>query len=97
MFIFLQLPSSQEERLEVEKGFSDNFPHAIGSIDGKHITIRAPAQTATDYYNYEGKFSIVLLALVDSKYRFIFADIGCKGRISDGSVFTQLQFMESDL
>lgn len=28
-----------------------------------------------------------MLALVDSNYNFIFADIGCRGRISDGGVF----------
>ena len=28
-----------------------------------------------------------MLALVDSNYNFIFADIGCQGRISDGGVF----------
>lgn len=28
------------------------------------------------------------MALVDSQYNFIFADIGCQGRISDGGVFT---------
>lgn len=30
---------------------------------------------------------MVLLALVDAEYNFIFADAGCQGRISDGGVF----------
>lgn len=85
--LFLQMPSTAGEWLEVEKGFSGNFPHAIGAIDGKHITILCPAHTGSEYYNYKRTFSIVLLALVDSNYQFIFADIGTQGRISDGGVF----------
>ena len=29
----------------------------------------------------------MLLGLVDSDYKFIFIDVGCQGRMSDGGVF----------
>ncbi|CAF4947221.1 unnamed protein product [Pieris macdunnoughi] len=76
-----------EEWLTKTEGFS--FPRCLGAIDGKHITILAPAHTGSEYFNYKGSFSIVLLALVDSDYCFLFADIGTQGRISDQGVLNQ--------
>lgn len=48
-----------------------------------------PPHTGSEYYNYKGGFSIVLLAVVDHDYCFMFAEIGSQGRISDGGVFNQ--------
>lgn len=81
------MPSSPEEWLAVEKEFGIKFPHCIGAIDGKHIVLQCPANTGSDHYNYKNSFSIVLMALVSSDYRFMYADIGSQGRISDGGVF----------
>lgn len=84
IFIF-QLPTTTNEWLAKANKF--NFPHCLGALDGKHVAILPPHHSASDYINYKGSFSIVLLALVDHDYCFTFAEIGAKGRISDGGIF----------
>jgi hypothetical protein len=44
--------------------------------------------------NYNGTFSVMLVAFVDNNYHFIFVNIGCQGRISDGHVFLKYHFTE---
>jgi len=56
-------------------------------MDGKHIMIQAPNIGGSEFYNYKNSFNIVLFALVDANYNFIYVDLGCQGRISDGGVF----------
>lgn len=63
-----------------------NFPHTIEALDGKHILLQSPFNSGTDFYNYKSNFSIVLLAVVDADYNFIYAYVGAQGRISAGGV-----------
>ena len=86
---YLNVPKSCEEWLKISSEFSQmwNFPHCLGSIDGKHIMIQSPARSGSMYFNYKKTFSIVLLAICNAKYEFTMIDIGGAGRQSDGGVY----------
>lgn len=71
-----------------------NFPNCGGSLDGKHIAIVRPVNSGSYFYNYKGYYSIVLFGIVNANYEFIFVDIGCNGRVSDGGVIEGTSFYE---
>lgn len=60
-------------------------------IDGKHVRVKKPNNTGTEYYNYKGYFSMIMQAIADEKCRFISVDVGALGRQSDGGVFQNSQ------
>ena len=93
---YLQTPSSTEDWLKVAKGFHNNwnFPHTLGAIDGKHIRIKCPRNSGSLFYNYKKFYSIVLLAVADADYNFLYVDCGAEGRASDSTLWTQSQFAQ---
>ena len=86
-------PRTPDQWKEVANKFGQrwNFHHTLGALDGKHIAIQKPAKSGSLYYNYKQFFSIILLALVDVDYRFLWVDCGSSGEASDCQVFNQNQ------
>ena len=82
-------PPSEEDWKQIEHRYNTkwNFPNCIGSLDGKHIMMRCPPNSHSLYYNYKGFFSIVLMALVDADYHFIYIDVGNYGSNGDSGIF----------
>ena len=89
---FVHVPKTSEEWRKISEGFETvrNFPYCVGAIDGKHIVMQAPANAGSQYYNYKGTHSIVLMAVCDYSYCFTLLNIDDYGRQSDGGVFTRI-------
>lgn len=87
-------PLSQEEWLKISEEYQNiwQLPNCLGSIDGKHIRIRAPSNSGSNFFNYKKYFSTILLAVCDAKYNFIYVDIGSYGAQSDGGVLKNSTF-----
>lgn len=89
------MPAPNEDRwneIAIEFWKKWQFPNCIGAMDGKYVTIQAPKSSGSLYWNYKKTYSIVLLALVDARYKFIFLDVGSYGRNSDGGVLSNSNF-----
>lgn len=63
-------------------------------MDGRHIEFKVSLKDGSMYYNYKGTNSIVLLAVVDALYQFIYVNVGVNGRISDGGIFRDSDFAQ---
>ncbi|XP_031340979.1 uncharacterized protein LOC116169088 [Photinus pyralis] len=91
---YLKFPQNCEEWQEIANDFQNrwNFPNCGGAFDGKHIRIVKPKNSGSYFFNYKEYFSIVLMALVNANYEFVYVNVGCNGRVSDGGVFESTDF-----
>ena len=64
-----------------------NFPNRVGAIDGKHVTIQCLEIGGSMCFNYKMFHDIVLLAVLNVRYKFSMVDIGDYGKLSDNSVY----------
>jgi hypothetical protein len=84
---FIPTPTKETFKQTANEYFKKwNFPNCVGSIDGKHVKLKNPNNCGSDFYNYKGYFSTVLLAVADANYKFSVVDIGAKGSQSDGGI-----------
>lgn len=86
---FVYIPQGESLR-EIVRGFEDcwGFPQAAGAVDGSHIPITKPLESASDYYNRKGFYSVILQGLVDFRGHFLDIYAGWPGKVHDARVFS---------
>ena len=92
--IHMRPPQDDMNWLLIAENFGHKwqFPHCLGAIYGKHLVMKAPDKSGSLFFNYKQTFSIVLLAVVNSTYRFVAIDVGAYGKSSDGDVLKNSEF-----
>ena len=85
----MQCPTLPEDWLLVESVFRQrcNFPHALGTLDERHIPIRCLQGGDSLFRNCKGFHSIVLLALVHGDSKFLWVDVRAVVSTSDAQIF----------
>jgi hypothetical protein len=89
-------PTTPQEWRPITDAFQQkwNVPHACGALDGKHVRIRKPPKSGSLYFNYKGYFSVILMALVDADYKFLWIDVGGNGAQSDAQIYNDCELKE---
>lgn len=85
---YVQIPQGDLLK-EIVEGFEVcwGFPQTARAIDGTHITIIRPLNSASDYYNRKCFYSVIVQALVDHRGHFMDVYIGWPGKVHDARVF----------
>lgn len=85
------LPTNQEMFINKMVAMEEfwQFPCCWAAVDGCHIPIKCPPgglQSGKEFHNIKNFYSLVLMALVDAKYRFIWASCGFPGNSHDSVI-----------
>ena len=88
---YVKSPSTETEWKGVSNQFEClwNFPYCVGAINGKHIVIQASSNCDSTYFNYKGTHSVVLMAVCDAHYQFIWYMLGIQADtvMSDRNIY----------
>ena len=92
----LNCPTTTEGWRAVADKFASrwNYHHCLGALDGKHVAIKKPPNSGSLNFNYKHFFSIVLMAMVDADYRFLWIDVGAAGSNSDAQIWNDCELKE---
>ncbi|XP_064122501.1 putative nuclease HARBI1 [Macrobrachium nipponense] len=85
----MKCSKTPEEWNDVGKRFSSkwNYFNCVGALDGKHVAIKKSKGGGSLYFNYKKFHSIILMALSNAKYRFLFVDVSADGGAGDGETW----------
>ena len=91
------MPAYEKEWLDLANETQERWqlPNPFSAADWKHIALYHLHDSGAKFYDYEGFYSIVLMSFEEYDYIFIYADVGCQGRISDGGLYRNFSFAKS--
>lgn len=87
--IYVREPN-EKKLLSISEAFYKkwNFPNVIGALDGKHFAVQCPPNSGSQFFNYKGFYSVVLMAVCDANYKFTMVDVGSTGSENDASILS---------
>ena len=92
------MPCTEQEFKEKMKEMNDKWQFLFfWAAIACHIPIKCPpgrAASCKEYHNLKNFYSVVLMAMVDARYRFIWGSCGLPGNSHDGIIFQSTELWE---
>ena len=84
----IKFPESEAETRAAIETFEDlsNLPNIVGAIDGSHVRIRAPKDSAVDYFSRYQQHDFIIQAVVNGQKLFLDFACGYPGSMHDARV-----------
>ena len=83
-----KFPESEAETRAAIETFQDlsNLPNIVGAIDGSHVRIKAPKDSAVDYFSRYQQHDFIIQAVVNGQKLFLDFACGYPGSMHDARV-----------
>ena len=90
--VVVRFPTTERSYINLINDFEKlrRFAHCFEVIDRCHIPIKCPSGyqvSAKEYRKFQNFYSLVIMAIVDSKYRFLSDNCGIPGNSHDSEIF----------
>ena len=85
---YIKFPFTEEETRRCTETFQNvsDLPNKVGAIDGSHIKISAPPDSAVDYFSRYQQHDFIVQAIVDGRKPFLDFASGFPGSMHDARV-----------
>ena len=95
--MFIKFPNSREEWLEISKKLEQrwNYPHVLGSTDGKHVQIVKPNNDGLYFYHYKHTQLIMFLTIAGPEYECLYADVDSSDRVNDSGIWNECSLLRT--
>ena len=93
---YIKFPETIAEVSSSIATFADltNLPNVVGAIDGSHIRIKAPNDSAPDYFSRYQQHDFIIQAIVDGKKMFMDFACGYPGSMHDARVLRRSTILQ---
>lgn len=85
---YIKFPEAEAETLAATETFEElsELPNIVGAIDGSHVRIIAPKDSAVDYFSRYQQYDFIIQAVVNGRKLFLDFACGFPGSMHDARV-----------
>ena len=85
---YIKFPETEAESVAATETFAElsELPNIVGAIDGSHVKIKAPKDSAVDYFSRYQQHDFIIQAVVNGRKLFLDFSCGYPGSMHDARV-----------